>query len=1086
MDEGTYRYSTAAAEDGTGAIKSRAYDLSESCFFTEVYSCPVAPSGSTEETPCKLSGAGPRAPRGISVLNYTINRRDFLITTAATAALSAWPFTAAFSEQMRSDALRSALAPVIADGMRDVARNRAAYQSSCMDDDHTAHLVTDGSASTYWEGEPGTDQWIRIDLGEVRTLHRLTIHWREAFPGTYRVEASLDGVEPIRWDTLHSISDAAEPVYERPLHSAHARHLRLIGSSPSNGRGLAISGIEAWSEPLPSQVPNPYPTVEKSGTSLTSGWSLQSAMFTLSEPEQISSARYSDPGWLPAIVPGTVLACYLQAGAIPDPFYRNQQSQISEQFFTDNDFWYRNVFSIPSQCKGRRLWLVFHGINWKADIFFNGAKFGEIDGAFIRGRFEVSKSAVYGGENCAAVLVHKVAHPGPVQHKQLGKLYRNGGVLGLDCPTFLASIGWNWLPTIRGRNTGIWNDVRFETSGDVVLLDPWITTDELSPGHDRAEITARAELSNLSGEPKVCILALFMEGASHRQQITLGPHETRTIAIDKAIWPALAVEKPLLWWPNGYGEPVLHTMRWSVECDGAESDDKTVTFGIRKIEYQTDGGILQISVNGHKILCRGGNWGMDDGMLMCDENGYDLRLRMHRDMHLVMIRNWVGMVGSEKFYDACDRHGMLIWDDFWLANPGDAPDPSDHAMFMRNVRDKVRRVRCHPALALYCGRNEGDPPPDLDLGMRDAVSQLDGTRFYIPASASGLVTGHGPYDNQDPAWYFANRGNTFHSEQGIVCVPPVESMRAMMPEASLWPTSDMWAIHDYQDPRSVLYTKRICDRYGAATGIEDYCCKAQMVNLESAKAIYESLQSRQGAGLLVWMTQAAWPALICQLYDYSFEQTGAYFGAKTGCRPLHILWDQHSNVVKVANNTTNTENNLHAEGWIYDFDGHERWHRSSNMQVPSAAARSCFPLAIPEYLDRVFFVKLKLSRGTTLLSENFYWSPARDGDCTALHALPTVRLFGAASMKTDNTHTTGFISISNPGPALALAIRVKLVHASSGERVLPALYEDNYFSLLPQESRKIKFCLPFKVLAAGSLRLTLKGWNVEDVSIETH
>jgi beta-galactosidase/beta-glucuronidase len=265
-----------------------------------------------------------------------------------------------------------------------------------------------------------------------------------------------------------------------------------------------------------------------------------------------------------------------------------------------------------------------------------------------------------------------------------------------------------------------------------------------------------------------------MEKASHREHITLGPHETRAIAIDRSAWSARAVEKPQLWWPNGHGEPVLHRMQWSVECDGAESDRKTVCFGIRKIEYQTDKGTLRISVNGHTILCRGGNWGMDDGMLLCDEDGYDLRLRLHRDMHFVMIRNWVGMVGSDKFYEACDRYGMLIWDDFWLANPGDAPDPSDHLMFLRNVRDKVRRVRSHAALALYCGRNEGDPPPDLDRGMRDAVAQLDGTRLYIPASTSGLVTGHGPYDDQDPAWYFANRGDTFHSEQGIVCVPNVE------------------------------------------------------------------------------------------------------------------------------------------------------------------------------------------------------------------------------------------------------------------------------------------------------------------------
>jgi beta-galactosidase/beta-glucuronidase len=87
-------------------------------------------------------------------------------------------------------------------------------------------------------------------------------------------------------------------------------------------------------------------------------------------------------------------------------------------------------------------------------------------------------------------------------------------------------------------------------------------------------------------------------------------------------------------------------------------------------------------------------------MLNCDRDGYDLRVRLHHDANLVMIRNWVGMVGREAFYDACDRYGILIWDDFWLANPGDGPNPKDRVMFTANARDKIRRVLSHPALAV--------------------------------------------------------------------------------------------------------------------------------------------------------------------------------------------------------------------------------------------------------------------------------------------------------------------------------------------------------------------------------------------------
>jgi len=496
------------------------------------------------------------------------------------------------------------------------------------------------------------------------------------------------------------------------------------------------------------------------------------------------------------------------------------------------------------------------------------------------------------------------------------------------------------------------------------------------------------------------------------------------------------------------------------------------------MDYETDGGILRILVNGQRILCRGGNWGMDDGMLICDSEGYDLRVRMHRDANLNMIRNWVGMVGRNEFYDACDRYGVLIWDDFWIANPGDGPDPEDHAMFMRNAEDKVRRVRSHASLALYCGRNEGMPPPDLDEGMRNTTSQLDGTRYYIPASDRGLVTGHGPYENQDPEWYFANRGATFHSEQGIVCVPPVESMRAMMPEKDLWPISDMWAVHDYQEPRSPLYTARIEQRYGRPEGIEDYCRKAQMVNLESAKAMFECLRSRQGAGQLIWMTQAAWPALICQLYDYYFEQTAAFFGAKKACEPLHILWDQASMVVKVANNTVTERSSLRAEAWIYDLDGRERWHQAKDLSVQAASAYNCFPLLIPEEIDRVCFVRLLLRRGNEVLSENFYWSPAKRGDCGDLNALKKLTLSVDMRRETAGDEHLVAVKVSNPTPNVALAIRLMLVCEKSRERVLPAFYEDNYFSLLPRAEKTVHIRVPSKVLGGDAPRLSITGWNI--------
>ena len=1012
-------------------------------------------------------------------MNNTISRRDFLIkaTTVTAGACSLRPVLS-----QNTGALRTALSSTRRGQLWNVAANRLAYQSSSIDDNRTAHLVTDGSRQTMWESQPGGDQWIAVDLGATFSLDHLTIRWQYAPAASCRIQVSTEHAPTghatlhLPWNTVYEVPEGSGGTLEIPLHATPARSIRVIATLPSD-KTLAIIELQAWSSHGAQAPPTSPQAVMTRRAELTDGWSLLSAKFNASTPEEISAPSLSSAGWIPAVVPGTVLASYLKAGAIPDPFYGNQQEQVSEAFFTHNDFWYRNTFHIAEDCRGRRLWLIFDGINWKADVYLNGTRLGAIEGAFIRTRFDITAAAIVGGANCVAVLIHQVDHPGPVQHKILGGEYRNGGILGLDSPTFLASIGWNWLPTIRGRNIGIWNHVRFETSGDVVLEDPWVATETLAPDNSRATLAIRTGIRNLATTIVRCTLAFALGDSHGSQEITLQPGESRTVEITPDQWPALDISHPQLWWPNGYGEAVLHTLDLEIQCKGQSSDQQSLTFGIRKFDYRTDGGILTIEANHCKILCRGGNWGMDEGMLMCDREGYDLRIRMHHDMNLVMIRNWVGMVGREEFYDACDRYGILVWDDFWLANPVDGPDPSDHAMFMRNALDKIRRIRRHACLALYCGRNEGVPPPDIDAGLQRAIAELDGTRYYIPASASGLVTGHGPYDNQDPSWYFEHRGTTFHSEQGIVCVPPVESMRAMMPAESLWPISDSWAVHDYQVPRSVLYTERIQQRYGPPIDIDDYCRKAQLLNLETAKAIYECLQSRQGSGQLIWMTQAAWPALICQLYDYTFEQTGAYFGAKTGCRPIHILWDQFANVVKVANNTPNAQRGLIAGAWIYDLNSHVRWHREVTLNADPASAQECFPLNLPADLTAVYFVKLTLRMERSTISENFYWAPRQNEDCTSLNRLRRVCV-RAVARRASGSENQIVVSVSNPDSAIALAIRLKVVDALTGQRILPIMYDNNYFSLLPSEARQIAIDFPQPSINHKSYQLTLEGWNV--------
>jgi len=200
-----------------------------------------------------------------------------------------------------------------------------------------------------------------------------------------------------------------------------------------------------------------------------------------------------------------------------------------------------------------------------------------------------------------------------------------------------------------------------------------------------------------------------------------------------------------------------------------------------------------------------------------------------------MIRNWVGQTDDEDFYELCDESGLLIWDDFWLANPVDGPDPADPELFLDSARDKIKRYRNHPSIALWCGRNEGRPPAVIDQGLAKAIAELDGTRRYQPTSNDDGVHGNGPYSYNPPEYYFETRAHGFSTEVGLPSIPTVEGVSQMMPAQDRWPISRSWGYHDYTGGAcgAVNYASIMTSRYGAPSGLADFCRKGQMINYET-------------------------------------------------------------------------------------------------------------------------------------------------------------------------------------------------------------------------------------------------------------
>ena len=406
---------------------------------------------------------------------------------------------------------------------------------------------------------------------------------------------------------------------------------------------------------IPKQMAVPY--MGKEGAYYLTGgnWKVQRASLVKSDGLKVSDPVFDDRNWIIATVPGTVLTSYLNIGAIPDPNFGDQQLQISDAFFTA-DFWYRTTFIVPNKYKEKRIWLNLNGINWKADVFVNGHRVGDIKGAFIRGKFDITPYVVSGEKACIAVYIHKNDTPGQITVQSLNSAGKNGGVLGADNPTIHASVGWDWLPTMRGRNIGIQDDVFISATNDVSLIDPFIISDLPLPDLFSADLTLRVELQNHSDRAcKGKLMGIINPGNIHfSRSVSLNAFEHRDLVLDKNTLPQLCIENPDLWWPNGYGEQNMYSLELSFVANGGVSDKKTIPFGIREMSYDDSDGVLKTYVNGTRIFFRGGNWGLSESMLRLDKEGYDVRMRLHKEENFNMIRNWVGMTGDEDFYRACE------------------------------------------------------------------------------------------------------------------------------------------------------------------------------------------------------------------------------------------------------------------------------------------------------------------------------------------------------------------------------------------------------------------------------------------------
>ena len=935
-----------------------------------------------------------------------------------------------------------------------------------------------------WMSEGRAEEWVYVDLGAVCRVDRIALSWiRRAAEGSIQTSDDAEN-----WTTVQALPTATTKSGDIKLAKpTQGRYVRVLMTRPESPEGYILSELEVYGRGGLVAEPKPAPAAGANGRLDLAGgaWRLQRDSLVHADGETLSRPGYADTGWLVATVPGTVLTSFLNVGAIPDPNFADNQNMISDSYFYA-DFWYRNEFVAGRLEPGKHAWLNFDGINWKADIFLNGQKLGRVEGGFMRGRFDVTPLLVAGKKNALAIRIEKNATPGSVREKNWQSPDKNGGALGADNPTFHSSVGWDWIPTIRGRNTGVWNNVYLTTTGAVTVEDPFVQTALPLPDTSSADVKMEVTLRNLDAKPVSGVLRGRFGDAAFELPVTLEASSSQIVKVDPSTAPALHLQNPKLWWPTGYGDPDLYPVELKFEiAKKGVSDSKSFLAGVRQFTYSEEGGSLRMWINGRRFVPKGGNWGFSESMLRYRSREYDAAIRYHSDMHMTMIRNWVGQIGEDAFYEACDRHGIVVWQDFWLANPWDGPDPDDNALFLRNVRDTVARIRNHASIGLYCGRNEGFPPQPLEDGIRQALTELHPGLHYIPSSADVVVSGHGPYQAMPAKYYFTERATPqFHSELGMPNIVTLDSLKLMMPEKAMWPQGNMWGMHDFslngaQGGKSFI--QRIEKSYGGADNVADWVTLAQFVNYEGYKGMFEA-QSKHRMGLLIWMSHPTWPSFVWQTYDYYLEPTAAYFGAKLACEPLHIQWNQADDTIEVVNYSGGNSTGLTAKVEVLNMDGSVKWEKAAMLDSAEDSVATLFKMEYPAGLSATHFLRMRLTQGEKLISQNFYWRGVEDSNYRALRELPKVRIEAATKVEHQGARWLMTTELNNPSQTPALMLRLKAVREKSGDRILPALYSDNYVSLMPGERRVIMTEVEHADTRGESPRIVVEGFNAAEVA----
>ncbi len=842
---------------------------------------------------------------------------------------------------------------------------------------------------------------------------------------------------------------------------------------------------------------------------LEDGWQIQSTEQAAQNGAEISNPTFKPETWYDAQVPTTVLNALVEAGQYENIYYSNNLEQIpTEQF--QKSWWFRKTFNIEEIQLDQFADLKMEGINYSANIWLNGqllASSDSIAGAFRRFDLKITEY-LKSGINCLAV---EVIPPKPGEF----------------------TIGFvDWNPRPPDANMGIFRPVSIHFTNALQIQNPYVISDINFEDPLIADLSVSFLLRNQKSVPVKGKIKGQIGDIIFEKQVLLKSAEIQNIILNSDEFPQLRIQNPKLWWPHNYGEPNLYDIHLECIIDEHLSDQADFKFGIRKAEdYINDNGYRGFKINGEPILIKGGGW-VDDLLLANTAENIENQIKYVKHMNLNTIRLEGFWGKDETLYDLCDRYGILLmagwscqweWDEYLgkeCDQFGGVKSADDIKLVSDYWRDQVIWLRNHPSIFVWMAASDMLPRPALEKRYLEILEQYDPTRPCVMAAgdAESELTGptrikmRGPYAFTAPVYWYADTSNGgafgFNSETGPGAqVPPLASIKKMIPENKLWPINELWDYHCGRNEFNTLekYNTGLSRRYGPASGLEEYLKKAQLMNYELMRPMFEAFVAHKpnSTGIIQWMLNSAWPEMYWQLYDSYLMPNGAFYGAKKACQPLHLLYRYAFDDIWAINETLQTYPAMEAQIRVFNIQSETIFEDRIKFNLPPNSSQKI--MDIPDNLDitSVYFIDLRLvdSKSGKEIDQNFYWlstqkdvpdfektewfyTPTKQyADFSELTQMPEVTLAVNYLIRQNDDEQSMEVTLRNTADTIAFFIELQVVSEKNSEVVLPVFWEDNYISLLPGESRHLQAHFSAKDLKDDRAKLVVTGWNVSDCKI---